>query len=244
MKTMMARAFVLLAAVASLATIGATAARADDSPAPTNAQLLDVSKQVADIQKKMNELLSRGQWAKTGRLLAGADCGTGPTSQIFAGWGDPASYALAPQGDLSTSDDWTLNKQASVVGEGDPFSGASNSLELVKGAEAATPAMCVNLDNPTLRFFARDVGGNGKANLKVDMLYEDFDGHIRRMTVAKLKANAEWQPIMPLPIYLNFLAAASSSGVTAIALQFKAEGLQKDEVIDISGIYVDPFCSR
>ena len=27
--------------------------------------------------------------------------------------------------------------------------------------------MCVTLENPTFRFFTRDVGGNGKANLKV-----------------------------------------------------------------------------
>jgi len=244
MRTIMVRAFVLLAAVASLATIGATAARAAGASETPNGQLLDVSKQVGDIQKKMNELLARGQQAKAGRLLAGADCGYDEPSQVFAGWGDSAWYALAPQGDLSESDDWTLDKDASVLTEGDPFSGAVNSLELAKGAEAATPAMCVNLDNPTLRFFARDVGGNGKANLRVEMLYEDFDGHVRRMTIAKLKANDEWQPATPLPIYMNLLAAASPSGVTAIALQFKAEGLQKDEVIDISGLYVDPYCSR
>jgi hypothetical protein len=241
---MMVRTFALLAAVVSLATVGATAARADDATGTTNGQLLDVSKQVAGIQKKMNELLARGQQARAGRLLAGADCGYDPASQIFAGWGDSAWYALAPQGDLSDSDEWTLDKEAAVLSEGDPFSGAVNSLELSKGAEAATPAMCVNLDNPTLRFFARDVGGNGKANLKVDMLYENFDGHIKRLTIAKLKANDQWQPSTPLPIYMNLLAAASPSGVTAIALQFKAEGLQKDEAIDISGIYVDPYCSR
>jgi hypothetical protein len=43
---------------------------------------------------------------------------------------------------------------------------------------------------------------------------------------------------------MNMLALASPSGVTAVAFQFKAEGLQKDETISISSLYVDPFSSR
>ena len=104
--------------------------------------------------------------------------------------------------------------------------------------------MCVNLDNPTFRFFTRDVGGNGKANLRVDVLYEDFDGHVKHLTIAKLKTGSEWQPTIIVPIYMNVLAAASPSGVTAVAFQFKAEGLQKDETLSISSFYVDPYCSR
>jgi hypothetical protein len=163
---------------------------------------------------------------------------------VFAPWGDGASYALAPQGDLSATDGWTLSKQTSVVAGADPFSGATRSLQLAKGAEAATPAMCVNLDNPTIRFFVRDVGGNGKSNLKVDVLYEDFGGHVKHMTIAKLKAGSDWQPSVILPIYMNMLALASPSGLTAVAFKFKAEGLQKDETLAISSLYVDPFSCR
>ena len=104
--------------------------------------------------------------------------------------------------------------------------------------------MCVNLDNPTFRLFTRDLGGNGKANLKVDVLYEDFGGHVKHLTIAKLKAGGEWQPSIIVPIYMNMLAAASPSGITAVAFQFKAEGLQKDEKLSISSFYVDPYCSR
>jgi hypothetical protein len=43
---------------------------------------------------------------------------------------------------------------------------------------------------------------------------------------------------------MNMLALASPTGLTAVALQFKAEGLQKDEVIAISSVYVDPFSCR
>jgi hypothetical protein len=238
------RAFAVTAGVLALAAAGATTAIADAGTSGDDAQLLDVSKQVVGIEKKMNELIAHGQWARAGKLLASADCGYGEPSPFFAAWGDTASYALAPEGDLSATDGWTLNKQATVVAAADPFSGAAHSLQLGKGAEAATPAMCVNLDNPTIRFFVRDIGGNGKAQLKVDVLYEDFGGHVKHLTIAKLRAGSEWQPSVILPMYMNLLALASPNGLTAVAFGFKAEGLQKDEALSISSLYVDPFSSR
>ena len=241
---MLMRSFVLMGCLLALAATVTTGAMADDETAGDDAQLLDVSKQVSGIEKKMNDLLAHGQSAKAGKLLEGADCGYGAPSQVFAPWGDQAMYTLAPQGDFSATDGWTLNKQATVAPSGDPFSGARQSLQFAKGAEAATPAMCVNLDNPTIRFFVRDLGGNGKSQLKVDVLYEDFSGHVKHLTIAKLRAGSEWQPSVILPMYMNMLARASSSGLTAVAFRFKAEGLQKDETLAISSLLVDPFSSR
>jgi|SRR5438034_219313 len=228
----------------ALSLFGAATALADDTTPPEQAQLIDVSKQVGDIQTKLSQLISRGQTARAGKLLSSADCGYLDPSQVFLSWGDDASYSLAPQGDFSATDKWTLGKQATVVDIADPFSGAQQSLQFGHDGQAATPAMCVNLDNPTFRLFTRDLGGNGKANLKVDVLYEDFGGHVKHLTIAKLKAGGEWQPSIIVPIYMNMLAAASPSGVTAVAFQFKAEGLQKDEKLSISSFYVDPYCSR
>ena len=48
-------------------------------------------------------------------------------------------------------------------------------------------------------------------------------------------------PSFILPIYMNVLALASPSGVTAVAFRFKAEGLQKDETLSVSSLYVDPL---
>ena len=221
--------------------VGTSVAFADDQS--DQSQLIDVSKQVNGIQHKLNELISRGESARAGKLLESADCGYSEPSQLFLAWGDDASYMLAPEGDFAQTDEWSL-KNANVVSWADPFSGAQQSLELGKGAEAVTPAMCVDLDNPTFRFFTRDVGGNDKSNLKVDVLYEDFDGHVKHLTIAKLKAGSEWQPSIIVPIYMNMLAAASPSGVTAVAFAFKAEGVQKDETLSISSFVVDPYCSR
>ena len=157
-------------------------------------QLEDVSKQVSSIERKLDDSSrtdggqrqdasrKRGLWVRR------------PVISI-RGLGDDASYVLAPQGDLSATDGWTLDKQATVVPSADPFSGAQQSLQFAKGAEAATPAMCVTLDHPTIRFFIRDRGGNEKSQLKVDVLYEDFDGHVKHLTIAKLRAGSEWEPL-------------------------------------------------
>jgi hypothetical protein len=244
MNRMLMRTFALAACVFAFGTIATTSAIAGDGTAGDDVQILDVSKQVSGIEEKMNDLLLHGRWARAGKLLAGADCGYGDPSPFFAPWGDSAMYMLAPQGDLAVTDGWTLNKQARVARSADPFSGAGQSLQFAKGAEAATPAMCVNLDNPTIRFFVRDLGGNGKSNLKVDVLYEDFGGHVKHLTIAKLRAGSEWEPSVILPMYMNMLALASPNGLTAVAFRFKADGLQKDETLFISSIYVDPFSSR
>ena len=80
-----------------------------------------------------------------------------------------------------------------------PVQWRAQSLELAKGGEAATPAMCVNLNNPTIRFFTRDVGGNGKANLKIDVLYEGLDGNVKHLTVAKVKAGGDLAAVSDHP---------------------------------------------
>jgi hypothetical protein len=242
MNGMFRRIATIGACVLAFAATGTTAALAADGE--HDDQLLDVSKQVSGLEEKLNDLLTEQRWAKAGRLLAAARCGFGEPSTTFAPWGDDATYALAPQGDLSATDEWTLDKDATVVPLADPFSGAGQSLELAKGADAATPAMCVNLDHPTIRFFIKGTGGNEKSRLKVDVLYEDFNGHVKHLTIARLKATSEWQPSVIVPMYMNRLALASAGGLTAVAFQFKAVGLQKDETLSISSLYVDPFRNR
>lgn len=244
MNRVLIRTLALAGCLLALAATATASAMADDGTTDDDAQLLDVSKQVSGIERKMNDLLAHGRWARAGRLLEGADCGYGEPSPFFSPWGDNAMYMLAPQGDLSATHGWALNKQATVAPSADPFSGARQSLQFGKGAEAATPAMCVNLDRPTIRFFMRDLGGNGKSQLKVDVLYEDFGGHVKHLTIAKLRAGSEWQPSVVLPMHMNMLALASPSGLTAVAFRLKAEGLQKDETLSISSLLVDPFSSR
>jgi hypothetical protein len=231
---------VLLAAIGSVAASLTTAvALADD-----DGQLVDISHQVSDLQKKLDELRAKGQAAKTGKLADAADCSFGAPGQVFLPWGDPADYSLVPQGDLSDTSGWSL-KNVGIAPDHDPFTPGSTSLLLARGdSEAVTPVMCVSLDNPTLRLFLADRGGNGKANLQVKIIYEGLDGHVRNLPVANLRVDDQWQPSVVIPIGVNLLAAASANGWTPVAFDFKVHGLQKDETFALDGVYVDPWASR
>jgi hypothetical protein len=232
-------------AVVALASVAASSARADSGtpPAPTS-QLVDTSHQVTDIQKQIGQMQAKGQAARSGKLAAGATCGFQNASQIFAPWGDPASYALAPQGDLATTTGWTF-KHTVLAADHDPFTPATSSLLFAQGdSEAISPAMCVDLSNPTMRFFLKDTGGTGKSDVKVDVLYEDLNGNIQHLTLAKLRVGPAWAPSITIPIAVNILSTANASGLTAVAFDFKVEGLQKNETLSLDGFYVDPFLSR
>jgi hypothetical protein len=226
----------------ALAADGTTA---DGNPGGDPSQLIDTSKQIGQLQKKMADLLAQGRVARSGKLSLDADCGSAPdSSQVFGQWGDTASYALAPQGDFSETDGWTF-KNSSLASDHDPFTGGGTSLVFANGgSQAVSPVMCVNLDNPTIRFFARDLGGNGKSDLKITVLYEDLNGKTQHLDLAKVRASSDWGPTIAGPIGVNFLSTASANGVTVIAFQFKAEGLQKNETLEVDNLYVDPFCSR
>jgi hypothetical protein len=232
---------VLALVAASLVTGGALASAKDVGGDP---QLVDISHQLGDMQKKLRELESKGRVAREGKLAAAAVCGFDAPTQVFLPWGDAADYSLVPQGDLAHTDGWAF-KNVAVANDHDPFTAGSRSLLFAKGdSEAVTPVMCVNLDHPTLRLFAADRGGNGKAHLEVSVIYEDLDGHAHELTLARLKVGTAWQPSVVIPIGVNVLSVASASGWTPVSFRLKVHGLQKGETFAVGGIYVDPHASR
>ena len=235
------RSLTILLAVCAVAGVCASTSRADDST-PPDSQLMDTSHQVSDIQKQIANLTAKGQVAKTGTLSAASTCGYDASTQVFLPWGDPNSYSLAPEGDFSDTSQWTL-KHANVTADASAL--GPNALALGQGdSEAVSPAMCVNVDNPTIRLMMKDVGGNGKSDVKVTVLYEDLNGHVQHLTLAKLRATSTWSPTITIPIAVNILSTASANGMTAVAFDFKVEGLQKGETLELSDLYVDPYCSR
>lgn len=234
----------VIAVAAIIAALGASGAALASSIDESTSQLVDNSHQLGDLQKKLTELQSKGQLAKSGRLSAAADCGFDAASQVFLPWGDLADYSLVPQGDLNNTSGWTF-KNVTLSTEHDPVTDAAGSLLFTKGdSEAVTPAMCVNLDNPTLRLFLADRGGNGKAHLDVKAIYEGLDGAAHDLTLAKLKVGPTWEPSLVMPIGINMLSVASSSGWTPVAFEFEVHGLQKGETFSLGGVYVDPCRSR
>jgi hypothetical protein len=221
--------------------LGATAANADDD------ELVDVSKTTSEIQKKLHELRGKGRSARKGELSAAAVCGDDSTSQVFAPWGDTADYTRAPEGDLESTGGWELDKNdVTVIDENSPFSAGSKSLLLGDKGEAVTPVMCISTAHPTIRFFAQNTG-SPESTLEIEVLYENVDGHTKKLRVAKLRGSDEWRPTRIVPIHVNVLAAASEDGLTAIALKFKAKDVRSKERHrgwKIDDVLVDPFKAR
>jgi hypothetical protein len=225
----------VLVIISSLALAFAAAASADDT------ELVDVSKQTSEIQKKIDQLRSQGRWARQGRLWAAAVCGDESASQTFAPWGDTAEYVRAPQGDVEDAGGWDVNDHASVVDGNSPFSHGSHSLLLSEGGEATTPVLCISTLHPTIRLFARN-GGSASSRLEISILYEDLDGHTKALKIARLRNGEEWAPSVVVPIYMNMLAAASENGVTAVALRFRAKDVKsKSAGWQIDDLSVDPW---
>jgi hypothetical protein len=231
-------------AIAVTFAFGAALVTAGTVWADDLSQLPDITKQVQSMQHDLDQLQAKGQSGKVGKLAAMANCGYGSTQQVFSAWGDPANYALAPGGDMSDTSGWTL-KNVQTSTDHDPFTDGAGSLIFAKGdAEATSPVTCVNLDNPSMRVFLADRGGNGKAHLDVTLIYQGLDGGTKKLTVAKLKVDDSWQPSVVIPIPVGLLAAGNTSGWVPVAFNFKVNGVQKDETFSLDGIWVDPCISR
>ena len=79
-----------------------------------------------------------------------------------------------------------------MVAENEPFwvhgGETPAAVWLDSGASATSPAICVSLDDPTMRFFARSAGGPS-GQLAVDVLYTDADGAPQELRIGTVNAD-------------------------------------------------------
>jgi hypothetical protein len=159
---------------------------------------------------------------------------------VFARWGDLAYYTPAPQGDLETSSLWSLASGAAIAADNETFGIGTHALSLRTGT-AVSPAACVDVTQPTVRFFARNTGDPG-SKLNVEVLFQDLTGHQRTLAIASLTAGAAWAPTPIIPLYVNQLAAVSPSGTTSVSLRFSVSGGNGAWVVD--DLQIDPWRPR
>jgi hypothetical protein len=154
---------------------------------------------------------------------AGASCGARTLSQPFAPWLDLRDYFLIPGGDLESASGWTLGGGARLVSGNEPFkvhgAGDGKSLELPMGAWARSTSTCVDSDEPTMRFFARNTG-SPLSTLAVEVRI--------------------WQPSLPVMFKLSLNQLLG--GTTTVDFRFTTLGLGGDWQVD--DVYVDPFKDR
>jgi hypothetical protein len=180
--------------------------------------------------------------ANAGLLVASApDCSPKPTSKPFAPWGDQADYTLAPGGSFeSGKPPWQLSG-ASIVSGNEPWkvngAGDSRSLRLPPGASATSPVMCVGLEHPTLRLFARNNSAL-LSTLSVEVIFETSLGLKASAPVGVLLPGGQWKPSPRLLVVANLLPLLPGN-YTPVQFRVRSVGLGTWWVDDF---YVDPRC--
>jgi hypothetical protein len=164
-------------------------------------------------------------------------------SQPFIPWLDYANYVLAPDGGLEAGGgEWTLAGGAAVAAGNEPWSvgGASDEslLNLPAGSSATTRAMCVGLEHPTLRFFARRTSGSLLSSLRADVLFEDATGEVRALTVGAVGGLGAsfWQLSAPMAVVANLLPLLPGDH-TPVAFRLVPQG----GTWQVDDLYVDPY---
>jgi hypothetical protein len=167
-----------------------------------------------------------------------ATCDNSPLSQPFLPWADVASYKLVPGGDFEASlAGWTLSGQAGTVAGSEPSgvtgSVGSSSLALAAGAQATSPATCVDAAYPSFRFFARTDGPGSL--LGVSVVYPGLLGGQVTVPVGVVSLSGAWLPTVPM-LTGSAVPALLSDGSTPVQLRFTA--LTGSSQID--DVFVDP----
>jgi hypothetical protein len=179
--------------------------------------------------------------ASAGVLVKSAtNCVTSPLVQPFTQWGDNSDYVAAPGGSFENgAAGWTLNHAAVDSGnESYDVNGSSDShsLKISPGGSAVTPTICVGLDRPTLRFFARSSGGLlGLSTMAVSVRFETSLGLVAELPIGVVLPSGKWEPSLPLPILANLLPLLPND---MTPVQFRFTPVAGTYWID--DVYVDP----
>lgn len=181
--------------------------------------------------------------AQAGPLVASAgDCGTQELTQPFMPWIDPAHYTLAPDGGFEGGgSSWALSGGAAVVSGNEPYyvrdASDTKSLKLPAGSSATSSVMCVGIEHPTLRLFARNTG-SPLSTLRVKVLFEDALGEVRSLQIGEVSASGEWHPTAQMVLGVNMLPLLPGEH-TPVAFEFTPQGAGGKWRID--DVYVDPY---
>ena len=181
--------------------------------------------------------------ASAGVLVASApDCKPKPTTQPFKPWGDSTQYNLAPGGSFEGgAGSWQLSGGASLVSGNEPWKVAgsthSRSLRLPPGATATSPVICVGLEHPTLRLFAK----NNRALLStmtVEVIVETSLGLKAAVPIGVVLPGGQWKPSPKFLVVANLLPLLPGQH-TPVQFRVRSVGLGTWSVDDF---YVDPRC--
>jgi hypothetical protein len=184
--------------------------------------------------------------ANAGLLVSSAEsCDTQQFSTPFSRWGDGATYTKVPGGAFEAGNKaWTLSGGAKIATGNEPFkvgsSTDSRSLYLPAGGVATSPAMCVGLSEPTIRWFQKSNSLLGLTGaMTVSVLTETSLGVVVETPVGAGLLSSSWTPSLTGLIVTNLLPLLPNSK-TAVAFRFRAV----TGSWNVDDVYVDPYQRR
>jgi hypothetical protein len=184
-------------------------------------------------------LLAPAGSASAGLLAQSAGpCPSYPLSQPFAKWLDPLQYTLAPGGAFESSDGLAFTGGARIVSGNESSyvhgTGDKSSVLLPQGGTVTTGPICVGLDKPTVRFFAKRPGFSLLPLLTVEGVFATKSGAIASLPMVGVPvAGNSWS--LQLPFVTT--GAVLELGDTTM-MRFRIRALTGSWQVD--DFYVDP----
>lgn len=170
-------------------------------------------------------------------------CRYGNAEQSFARWGDSADYVPIPGGNFeSYYSGWSLSGGARIVGGNEPFyirsTGDDRSLLLPPGSSALSPAVCLQVLTPTIRF----VGSSSDSSaVRVTLYTRTLFGLLQIPTYGSMGVSSTWDASDVQPFLLqNVLGLLNLSGVN-VYFRFTPVG---DSTVQMDDVELDPFFMR
>jgi hypothetical protein len=165
--------------------------------------------------------------------------------QVFRPWGDLSFYVLAPDGGFENgASGWNLSGGAATVEDNESFHlndpADSQALSLPAGSSAVSPSVCMSIDTPTFRLFARNTG-DPASYLRVEASYSLL-GLLRTKTLSNVKAGPNWAPAQQMSTVLTLSTITGTLIPSAVKIKITPVGSGGDWTVD--DLYIDPFARR
>jgi hypothetical protein len=185
-------------------------------------------------------LLAPAGTANAGLLAQSAGpCPSYPAGAVFSRWLDPMKYTLAPGGAFETSSGLTFTGGARIVAGNESSyvhsSADRNSVLIPRGGTVTTGPICIGIDKPTVRFFAKRPNFALLPLMTVEGVYTTPSGGTASLPLVGVPlAGNSWS------LQLPFISASAllQLGDTTM-MRFRIRAVSGDWQVD--DFYVDPW---
>ncbi len=172
-------------------------------------------------------------------------CSYPGAEQVFSPWGDRHNYVLAPDGGFEAgAKGWSLSRGVTTVAGNESYylndAGDSRSLALPTGSKATSPPICMSLDTPIFRMFARNTG-DPSSRLRVEAVYKLL-GLVRTKAVSTVTAGSSWAPTQQMSTVLSLATIVGT--LIPSTIQIHIAPLDSRGAWQVDDLYIDPFARR